>query len=110
MHSPSTSPRAVTKRVVAGGLLLFSLFSLGSYWHYILTSRTLAALLADPFGSTFSLAVTAMLVGVSVASLGVATETFGQHRHGYLRAMRVCGAVGLVGVGGLLVAIVVGGL
>jgi hypothetical protein len=110
MSQPSTSIRAATKRVVAGGLLLYSLLSLGSYWNYIVTSRTLAALLADPFGSTFSLAVTAMLVGVAVWSLGVATATFGQHRHGYLRAMRVCGAVGFVGVGGLLVAIVVSGL
>jgi hypothetical protein len=110
VNQPSTSTRAATKRVVAGGLLPFSLFSLGSYWNYLFTSRTPSALLADPFGSTFSLAVTAMLVGVAVASLGVATTTFGQHRRGYLRATRICGAVGLVGVGGLLVAIVVGGL
>ncbi|SDM41007.1 hypothetical protein SAMN04487949_1566 [Halogranum gelatinilyticum] len=108
MLSPSI--RAAAKRVVAGAFLLYSLAALGLYWNYIVTSRTLSALLVDPFGSTFTLAVTAMSLGVAVGSLGVATETLDRHRAGYLRAMRVCGAVGLVGVGGLLVATVVSGL
>mgnify|MGYP006273796695 CR=1 FL=1 len=103
MVSPSI--RAAAKRVVAGGVLLYSLAVLVLYWQHIVTSRTLTVLLADPFGSTFSLAITAMLVGMAVAGFGVATETFGRHRDGYLRTMRVCGAVGLVGIGGLLVAV-----
>lgn len=101
MDEPSTSVRAATKRVVAGGLLLFSLFTLGSYLLSLVSSRSLAALFADPIGSTFSLAIIGMLLGVAIASLGVATETFDQHRDGYLRAMRLCGAVGLVGVFGV---------
>jgi hypothetical protein len=107
MVSPSI--RAAMKRVVAGGVLLYSLAVLVLYWRHLVTSRTFTALLADPFGSTFSLAITAMLVGMAVAGFGVATETFDRHRRGYLRAMRVCGAVGLVGVGGLLVAAVISG-
>ncbi|SFK85821.1 hypothetical protein SAMN04487950_1473 [Halogranum rubrum] len=110
MDLPSTSVRAATKRVLAGGLLLFSLFSLGSYWASVVSSRSLAALLSDPIGSPFSLAITGMLLGVAIASLGVATGTFDQHRDGYLRATRLCGAVGLVGVAGIVVFAVASGL
>lgn len=105
MNSPSI--RAAVTRVAAGSVLLFSLASLVVYWQSMLVTRPLSSFLADPWGMAVSVATTAMLVGVSVATFGLVTETFDRNRRGYLRAMRVCGAVGVVAVGVLLLLSVV---
>lgn len=100
MLQPSQS--AAGTRVVAGAGFLFSLAVLGVYWSSLLTSRGLWTLGTDPLAVSLSVAVSAMAVGVGVAAVGVATETFSTHRRGYLRVMRVCGAVGLVAIGVVL--------
>lgn len=112
MVSPSI--RAAVKRVVAGGLLVFSLVGLFSWWTVTVDLQPWTALGTNPQGVglhlALSLAVTAMFVGVVVATVGIVTETFDRHRRGYLRVVRACGAAGLVGVAGVVVLAVVGAI